>query len=95
MKYVQGLSRNQMTILPECLEDCIGEENLVRVIDAFVNGLNLDSAGFIRTSPGKTGRPPYDPRDLLKLYVYGYFNRIRSSRRLMTECTRILNYSIF
>ena len=88
MKYIQGQSRNQMALVPECLEDYIREENPVRVIDAFVDGLDLDIAGFIRTSPEKTGRPPYNPKDLLKLYVYGYFNRIRSSRKLMAECTR-------
>ena len=88
MRYIQGQSRNQLTFLPECLEDSIGEDNPVRVIDAFVDGLDLDLAGFNRTAPARTGRPAYDPRILLKLYVYGYFNRIRSSRKLMTECTR-------
>ena len=80
MQYIKGQPRTQMTLMPECLEDYIGEENPVRFIDAFVDKLDLDIAGFIRTSPEKTGRPPYDPRDLLKLYVYGYFNKIRSSR---------------
>lgn len=88
MKYIKGQSRNQMMMVTECLEDYISEENPVRVIDAFVDSLDLDLAGFIRTVPKETGRPPYDPRDLLKLYVYGYFNKIRSSRKLMTECTR-------
>jgi transposase len=88
MKYIKGQARNQMTFVTECLEDYISEENPVRVIDAFVDSLDLDLAGFIRTVPKETGRPPYDPRDLLKLYVYGYFNKIRSSRKLMTECTR-------
>ena len=88
MKYKKGQPRDQMTMVTECLEEYISEENPVRVIDAFVDSLDLDLAGFIRTSPAKTGRPPYDPRDLLKLYVYGYFNKIRSSRKLMTECTR-------
>jgi transposase len=75
-------------MVTECLEDYISEENPVRVIDAFVDSLDLNLAGFIRTIPKETGRPPYDPRDLLKLYVYGYFNKIRSSRKLNTECTR-------
>lgn len=88
MKYIQGQSRNQMMLVTECLEDYISEDNPVRVIDAFVDSLDLSLAGFIRTTPNETGRPPYDPRDLLKLYVYGYFNKIRSSRKLMTECTR-------
>lgn len=88
MKYIKGQPRSQMTMVTECLEDYISEENPVRVIDAFVDSLDFDLAGFVRTIPKETGRPPYDPRDLLKLYVYGYFNKIRSSRKLMTECTR-------
>lgn len=88
MKYIKGQSRNQMIMVTECLEDYISEDNPVRVIDAFVDNLDLELAGFNRTTPKDTGRPPYDPRDLLKLYVYGYFNKIRSSRKLMTECTR-------
>lgn len=88
MKYIKGQPRSQMTMVTECLEDYISEENPVRVIDAFVDSLDLDLAGFVRTIPKETGRPPYDPRDLLKLYVYGYFNKIRTSRKLMTECTR-------
>ena len=88
MKYVEGQGREQLNLLPDCIEDYIGTDNPVRVIDAFVDGLDLGAIGFKRTEPNDMGRPPYDPRDLLKLYVYGYFNRIRSSRRLMTECTR-------
>jgi len=88
MKYIQGQNRHQLTLLPDCIEDYIGEENPVRVIDAFVESLDLAEAGFCRTTPKETGRPSYDPKDLLKLYVYGYFNRIRSSRKLMVECTR-------
>lgn len=88
MKYIQGQNRHQITLLPDCIEDYIGEENPVRVIDAFVESLDLHKAGFCRSTPKETGRPPYDPKDLLKLYMYGYFNRIRSSRKLMTECTR-------
>ena len=88
MRYIQGQDRNQITLLPDCIEDYIGEDSPVRVIDAFVNSLDLTEAGFCRTTPKDTGRPPYDPQDLLKLYVYGYFNRIRSSRKLMIECTR-------
>ncbi len=88
MKYIEGQDRRQITLLPDCIEDYIGEDNPVRVIDAFVNGLDLKEAGFERSTPGETGRPPYNPRDLLKLYVYGYFNKIRSSRKLMAECAR-------
>ena len=88
MKYVEGQRREQMTLLPDCVEDYIGEDNPARVIDAFVDGLDLEETGIKRAVPNEMGRPSYDPRDLLKLYVYGYFNRIRSSRRLMAECQR-------
>ena len=88
MKYIQGQDRHQISIFPECIEDYIDENSPVRVIDAFVESLDLLQLGFLRAIPKETGRPAYDPKDLLKLYVYGYFNRIRSSRKLMTECTR-------
>lgn len=88
MKYIQGQDRHQISIFPECIEDYIDENSPVRVIDAFVESLDLLQLGFLRATPKETGRPAYDPKDLLKLYVYGYFNRIRSSRKLMTECTR-------
>ena len=88
MKYVQGQDRHQISIFPECIEDYIDENSPVRVIDAFVESLDLLQLGFLRATPKETGRPSYDPKDLLKLYVYGYFNRIRSSRKLMTECKR-------
>lgn len=90
MKYITGESRNQIMFLPDCIEDYVGEDNPVRVIDAFVNQINMDKLGFKRAKPNDTGRPSYDPRDLLKLYIYGYFNKIRSSRKLMQECTRNL-----
>lgn len=88
MKYIQGQNRHQIALFPDCIENYIGEDNPVRVIDAFIDGLDLSKLGFIHTTPKETGRPAYDPKDLLKLYVYGYFNRIRTSRKLMTECTR-------
>lgn len=88
MQYIQKESREQITFLPDCIEDYISEDNPVRVIDAFVDSLNLLSLGFSHSSLSETGRPPYDPADMLKLYVYGYMNRIRSSRKLMTECRR-------
>jgi len=90
MKYITGESRNQIVFLPDCIEDYVGKDNPVRVVDAFVNQLDMDGLGFKRSKPNDTGRPPYDPRDLLKLYIYGYFNKIRSSRKLMQECTRNL-----
>jgi len=90
MKYITGESRNQIVLLPDCIEDYVGKDNPVRVIDAFVNQINMDWLGFKRAKPNDTGRPSYDPRDLLKLYIYGYFSKIRSSRKLMQECTRNL-----
>jgi transposase len=88
MKYIEGESRTQQTMLPDCIDDYVGGDNPVRVIDAFVNGLDMEALGFNRSEPADTGRPPYNPCDLLKLYIYGYLNRIRSSRRLMKECGR-------
>jgi transposase len=85
---IKGKERNQITLLPDCIDDLVGQDNPVRVIDAFIGGLDMEAAGFRRSAPNETGRPSYDPRDLLKLYVYGYFNKIRSSRKLMTESSR-------
>jgi transposase len=90
MAYIQGEDRHQTFLLPPSLDEYVDDSNPVRVIDAFVDGLDLEALGFTRTQPASTGRPGYDPRDLLKLYVYGYANQIRSSRRLMRECTRNL-----
>ena len=88
MKYMEKRDRNQIRMLPECVEDYISEDNPVRVIDVFVDRLDMKAAGYTKAAPAQTGRPAYDPRDLLKLYIYGYLNRIRSSRRLMLECRR-------
>ncbi len=88
MDYIKGKKRGQKTFLPDCIEDMIKEDNPVRVIDAFVDGLNLKELGIKRAKPNATGHPSYDPRDLLKLYVYGYINGIRSSRKLMKESHR-------
>ncbi|MCK9216422.1 MAG: transposase [Firmicutes bacterium] len=90
MKYIAGEDRFQIAFLPDCIDDYVSEDNPVRVIDAFVNQLDMDKLGFIRAIPNNTGRPSYDPRDLLKLYIYGYFNKVRSSRKLMKECARNL-----
>ena len=87
MTYIKGASRSQMC-LPEFIEDMVSEENPVRVIDSFVDSLDMQKLGFQKAEPAQTGRPAYDPKDLLKLYLYGYFNKIRSSRKLMQECTR-------
>ena len=88
MDYIKGQARGQMTLLPDCIDDLVSPENPVRVIDAFVDGLDMEQLGFQRAVPNETGRPSYDPRDMLKLYVYGYFNKTRSSRKLMVECGR-------
>jgi transposase len=88
MSYVEGADRHQIMLLPESIEQMVDEENPVRVIDAFVNGLSIEKLGFTKAKPAETGRPAYNPRDLLKLYIYGYFNKIRSSRKLMKECQR-------
>lgn len=82
MSYVQGEDRRQAALLPAAIEDYVTADAPVRVIDAFVDGLNVSELGFGRSVPAPTGRPPYNPRDLLKLYIWGYFNEVRSSRRL-------------
>lgn len=88
MGYVVGDDRGQASLLPSRVEDYVAADAVVRVIDAFVDGLDLGGLGFGRAMPAATGRPGYDPRDLLKLYVWGYFNEIRSSRRLERACRR-------
>jgi transposase len=88
MSYVQGEDRGQAALLPAAIEDYVAADAPVRVIDAFVDGLDVKGLRFGRSVPAVTGRPPYDPRDLLKLYLYGYLNEVRSSRRLERECSR-------
>jgi transposase len=88
MAHIFGTDRSQMLLLPERMEDYVVADNPVRFIDAFVDGLDLQGAGFARVHTKATGRPPYNPADLLKLYIYGYLNRVRSSRRLEVECNR-------
>lgn len=90
MRYVRGEDRGQAALLPAVIEDYVAADAAVRVIDAFVDGLDVKGLGFGRSVPPSTGRPPYDPRDLLKLYLYGYLNEVRSSRRLERECSRNL-----
>jgi transposase len=87
-RYVEGEDRSQATLLPEYLDDYIGEDNPVRAVDAFVEELNLKALGFEGADPALTGRPAYHPAVLLKLYIYGYLNRIPSSRRLEREAQR-------
>ena len=88
MSYIEGASREQRILFPEALDEYIGEDNAVRFIDVYVDGLELEELGFKQTAAKETGRPPYDPRDLLKLYIYGYLNRVRTSRMLERECGR-------
>jgi transposase len=88
MAHIPGFERSQLLLLPEAVDDYVGPDNPVRFIDAFVDGLDLAAAGFARVEAKATGRPGYDPGDLLKLYIYGYLNRVRSSRRLEAECHR-------
>ncbi|MCL2087017.1 MAG: IS1182 family transposase [Oscillospiraceae bacterium] len=90
MNFISGECRNQITLMPESIEDYVGEDNAVRLIDAYINSLNLAELDFAKHAPNDTGRPMYDPKDLLKLFVYGYMNKVRSSRRLETETKRNL-----
>src|SRR5215510_5557426 len=87
-RFIAGVDRGQSTLLPECLDDFIDESNPVRVIDAFVDALDLGELGFDGVIPEATGRPSYHPSLLLKLYIYGYLNRVQSSRRLEREAGR-------
>jgi transposase/macrodomain Ter protein organizer (MatP/YcbG family) len=87
-RFVEGLDRGQATLFPECLEDWIDQDNPVRVIDAFVDKLDLSGLGFDGVAPEATGRPSYHPSVLLKLYIYGYLVRVQSSRRLEREAGR-------
>src|SRR6202007_160974 len=87
-RFVEGVDRGQSTLFPECLDDWINADNPVRVIDAFVEALDLAGLGFEGTEAAETGRPAYHPAALLKLYIYGYLNRVQSSRRLEREAGR-------
>ena len=81
-RFVEGLDRSQSTLFPETLEEFVADDNPVRVIEAFVEALDLGGLGFGGVDPKATGRPAYHPSVLLKLYIYGYLNRVQSSRRL-------------
>jgi transposase len=89
-RFVEGADRGQSTLLPECLDEWVEESNSVRVIDCFVDALDLAALGFEGVEPAVTGRPAYHPSILLKLYIYGYLNRVQSSRRLEREAGRNL-----
>src|SRR5580693_6989716 len=88
MTHLSGHDRSQLLLLPEVVDDYAGPDDPVRFIDAFVDGLDLAAASFIHVEPKVTGRPGYAPADLLKLYIYGYLNHVRSSRRLEAETHR-------
>ena len=88
MAYQEGIAREQAILFPETIDDYIGEDNPVQFIDAFVDSLDLRLLGFQRTQPEETGRPPYHPGDMLRLYIWGYLNRVRSSRCLEKESHR-------
>ena len=85
---VEGVDRGQSTLFPAVLDDYVAEDNPVRAVDVFVDGLDLDKLGFVGVQPLDTGRPGYHPCVMLKLYIYGYLNRVPSSRRLERECQR-------
>jgi transposase len=87
-RFIEGADRTQVSLLPECVEDYVAEDNPVRVIEAFVEQLDLRQMGFEGVDPEATGRPAYHPGVLLKIYIYGYLNRVQSSRRLEHESQR-------
>jgi len=88
MAYIKGEDRNQIILFPECIDDYISEDSLVRVIDEYIEQLNMVKLGFTYAVCAHTGRPPFNPKDMCKLYLYGYLNRTRSSRRLEAEAIR-------
>src|ERR1700694_6296095 len=88
--FAQGVDRQQTTLLPECLDDWVDESNSIRAVDVFVEALDLRDLGFEGVDPAATGRPAYHPSPMLKLYIYGYLNRVQSSRRLESEAGRNL-----
>src|SRR2546421_7230982 len=95
-RFVEGADRGQSTLLPECLDEWVEESNSVRVVDSFVDALDLADLGFEGVEPAATGRPAYHPSVLLKLYIYGYLNRVQSSRRLrarLAETWKSYGYS--
>ena len=86
MAYKKGQDRRQRVLFPDCIDEYVEADVPVRLFDAFVDNLKMDELGFVRSTPAETGTPEYDPRDLLKLYIYGYFYQVRSSRKLAREC---------
>lgn len=90
MSFIEGTERGQASLLPPCLDDYVAPDALVRIVDAFVASLDLTELGFGRTVAASTGRPGYRPGDMLRLYIWGYLNQLRSSRHLERACTRDL-----
>jgi len=88
LAYIRGEGRGQQALFPATLDELIPADHVCRVIEVFVGKLDIEGLGFLRAEPAETGRPGYDPRDLLKLYLYGYLQQVRSSRRLEAECRR-------
>jgi transposase len=88
LAYIQGEVRGKQALFPSTLDELIAADHVCRVIEALVGKLDMEGLGFLRAEPAETGRPGYDPRDLLKLYLYGYLQQVRSSRRLEAECRR-------
>jgi transposase len=87
-RFIEGEERGQLSLLPASLDDCVEDDNAVRVVDAFIDELDLEALGFANVVPATTGRPAYHPATMLKLYLYGYLNRVQSSRRLEREAQR-------
>jgi transposase len=87
-RFVEGEDRRQAYLLPESLDDYVSEDNPVRVVEVFIDELDLRALGFAGVQPAVTGRPAYHPSTMLKLYLYGYLNRLQSSRRLEREAGR-------
>ena len=91
-RYIEGRDRRQTFLLPECVDDYVGEDNPVRVVEVFIDELDLAELGFARAIPAETGRPAYHPATLLKIYLYGYLNCFQSSRRLEREPERAASW---
>ncbi|MFT5229794.1 MAG: transposase [Glaciecola sp.] len=88
MSYLKGLDRTQSVLFPESIDQIISQDNVVRFIDVFIDSLDILAFGFRDVNQNVNGRPPYHPKDLLKLYIYAYLNKIRASRKLEIECKR-------
>ncbi len=88
MRYIEGINRDQIILFPETVDEYVSEDNMIRFLDAYVSSLNMVELGFTNSEPKETGRKAYDPSDMLKLYIYGYMKKVRSSRLLEAETQR-------